>query len=167
MFRLDAFSLQPEQNQSSIVIPRTHADFGRQRYRLIASRLRIIIREIIQQFFCTDCVGRRQVAAVEETPHVAVGSGIDIDRKGGQRIVADVLKAIVSNRLVFFRVPGNRRRWPHYGGRRSRHRRVDVLFRRQHDSFAAKHPICHIIAFDDNHRGFGSIKFAQQAILFL
>ena len=51
--------------------------------------------EVVDQLLDADGVGRRQRALVEEAADVRVRGGVDVDRKGGERIVGDAAKLVL------------------------------------------------------------------------
>ncbi len=85
-------------------VPRTRRHFGRDRERRVVRRVRVFETEVVDQFLDADGVGRRQLAARKETPHVGVRRGVDVDRERGQRIVGHAPKAVLFDPVVRLRI---------------------------------------------------------------
>ena len=83
-------------------IPRTCTYFGRNLYRSVSRRFRIIIGKIIYQFFRTDGICRRQLSFVKVAAHIAVSRCIDINGKSGQRRILYFHESVFYDFIVFF-----------------------------------------------------------------
>ena len=80
---LDADAHEPDGR-----VPRARSDLGVDRERRIAGRRRIVVVEVVDHLLDAHRVLRRQLALVEEPPHVRVRRGVDVDRERRERLTA-------------------------------------------------------------------------------
>ena len=93
-------TLDADLQQLVFRIPRRRRDLGAdaERRRAIARR-GVTVVEIIDHLFGAHGVGRRTLSGHEHAAHIAVAAGIDVDRKGADRILGHAMGRIV---LEFF-----------------------------------------------------------------
>src|ERR1044072_3714335 len=87
-----------------LVVPGAGGDLGRDGEWSRPDRLRIIIREVVNQLLYADGIFRRKLSIVEETPGVTVRSRININGEGRKRRTSDFEKRILIQMAVRLRI---------------------------------------------------------------
>ena len=93
-------ALQPDSHQPVLPVPRTLRRFRVNGKRMLAARRRVVVFEVVDQLLDPHRIGLRQRVMLHQVgPRFRVGSGIDINRKGRQRLVERNVKRVLAQRF--------------------------------------------------------------------
>jgi len=98
-------ALQADMHKVALLVPGADAHLGIDAEGMLAFGLRIVIAEIVDHFLGPDRVGGRKLILIEVATDGAIGSGIDVDGKGGQRLGERAVEDIGSNGAKLLGVP--------------------------------------------------------------
>ncbi len=88
-----------------LVIPGTLADSNvrGKRFALVARGRFVLVSKVVEQFFDTDRIGPRQLVVLRQIlADFAVGSRVDVDRKGAERFLGHAKERVVDDSVVLF-----------------------------------------------------------------
>jgi hypothetical protein len=85
-------------------VPRTRGHLRVGGEGLVVLRLRVGVLEVVDQLLDAHGVGGWQPAFAQETAHVAVAGGVDVDREGGERLIAHEVEVVLGHVRVGFAV---------------------------------------------------------------
>src|SRR4051794_41817350 len=85
-------------------VPGTRRDLGRDRKRLRAGWIGIVVSKVVDHLLDPDGVTGRTLPIPQKTPDVAVRGAIDVDRKGGERILGDGEELVLHDPAVLLRI---------------------------------------------------------------
>ena len=85
-------------------VPRARRHLGRDRERLRAGRVGIIVGKVVDHLLDAHRVARRPLSIAEETAHIAVGGAVDVNGKRRERIVSDGEKFVLDDPSVLLGV---------------------------------------------------------------
>jgi len=70
----------------------------------VAFRLRVVVGEVVDQFFRADRADWGHLLVLQEAADVCVACGVDVDREGGERILLRIEKDVFLDGRVGFGV---------------------------------------------------------------
>ena len=79
---VDFFAFKPNPQKFVGLVPGAVGQFHVDREGIVAFGLRIVVVEVVDQFFKSNRIGWWHLSAFDEASHVSVRSGINIDREG-------------------------------------------------------------------------------------
>src|SRR5205085_5154099 len=85
IFGRDFPSLEADVYELVLRVPGAARDLRRDGEGRVAGRLRVVVREVVDQLLDADGVARRQLSVVEEAARVAVGGRVNVNREGRER----------------------------------------------------------------------------------
>ncbi len=104
LFAMYFAPLQADAHQHVVAVPRAAGSFRGDAKRIVAGRLRIVVGEVVDEFFEPHGGRRGQLAGSEIATHVGVAGRVDVDREGRKRSVRGAVERILGHRVVGFGV---------------------------------------------------------------
>ena len=102
----DFLALQADKHQLVDGVPRCRPHLGIDTEGFLSVRGRVVVVKIIEHLFNAHGIFGRALAIVYKPAHIAVGGGIHIYGKGGQRYLQGIMKNIVVDGGILFGIPG-------------------------------------------------------------